>query len=333
MDWAAFLTDHDIPFVTRGPNTKRGELSVQCPFCGDDDQSQHMGIALTSENWGCLRSAQHRGHAPYRLVAALLGCSVPQARLVVRQFSSPDPEGLDGALAALQALSPSTIPHQISPELARTHLTKAEPTSAHHTIWGDFSHIRQIGSTARFWNYLKNRGFDDVDDLVAQYGLKCASTGQWKDRVIIPFHRSGELVGWTGRAIQSTIAAPRYLSSSSIVKSMVFNEDALKSGGRILYIVEGPFDCLKFDYYGTPLGARAGCISGISMTMDQIYTLVQLRRRFEQVVILLDRGAIEPTFDALDWLQGPNVTFNILPEAFKDPGAMTREEVEAFVGG
>ncbi len=32
MDWVAFLTDHDIPYVTRGPNVRRDNLAIRCPF-------------------------------------------------------------------------------------------------------------------------------------------------------------------------------------------------------------------------------------------------------------------------------------------------------------
>ena len=32
MDWVRLLEDSRIEYVTRGPNTKRGEVSVRCPF-------------------------------------------------------------------------------------------------------------------------------------------------------------------------------------------------------------------------------------------------------------------------------------------------------------
>jgi hypothetical protein len=33
----------DIAVVTSGPNTKKGEISINCPFC-KDDLSFHMGV-------------------------------------------------------------------------------------------------------------------------------------------------------------------------------------------------------------------------------------------------------------------------------------------------
>jgi hypothetical protein len=32
MDWVKLLEDSNIEYVTRGPNTKRGEVSTRCPF-------------------------------------------------------------------------------------------------------------------------------------------------------------------------------------------------------------------------------------------------------------------------------------------------------------
>lgn len=316
MDWVGFLTEHAIPYVTRGPNTKRGEVSVKCPYCGEDDPSEHMGVSLTTENWGCLRSTTHRGHAPHTLIQALLGCTFPQAKLLASAHNSPDPNSLDSALALLTLTSeapravtgPLTLPIECQP-------------------------IKATGSTARFWRYLAHRHFDDVGDLVSRYRLRCCLTGPHKDRVIIPLFQGGQLVGWTGRAIQHTINAPRYLSSGEAVKRMVFNEDDLREGGKALFITEGPFDALKIDYYGEPMKVRATCIFGISMTMDQICTLAQLRRCFKKVVILLDKGAVEAAFAASDWLQAPNVVIGSLPEGLKDPGDLRREEVEQLIGG
>jgi len=32
MDWVKLLDDSNIEYVSRGKNTKRGEISVRCPF-------------------------------------------------------------------------------------------------------------------------------------------------------------------------------------------------------------------------------------------------------------------------------------------------------------
>ena len=269
----------------------------------------HLGISLTSENWGCLRNPLHRGHNPLRLIGAILGCSRSQAQLLLNQFGAPDPESLEDAIAALDDLGAAqAIPRQ-APQM---------PTDA-------LKPITRSGTAARFWRYLEGRGFDDVGSLVKRYSLTCAVLGRWKDRVIIPFHQQGKLIGWTGRAIGPVTNAPRYLSSGPEVKGTVFNEDGL-TGGRILFIVEGPFDALKLDYYGRTLDAHATCVFGTSMTTEQIIILNNVSHRYERVVLLFDENAIEPSFIASDWLHNTPI-FGLLPSGVKDPGNLTKEQV------
>ena len=316
MNWVQFFEDHKIEYVTRSPNVKKGNINIRCPWCGEDDPSEHMGISLTKEAYGCWRSPNHSGKRPHRLVQALLGCSHTQAAIVVAQYEAPDPDTLEQAMAALTGTS--------EPPKA----VKGQP---HPVMPTDFRHIKPKGLTMGFWYYLQARGFDDVADLCFHYDLKCALTGNWKGRIIIPFYQKGELIGWTGRAITDPVHAPRYLSSSNAVKQCVFNEDTLFDGGRLLFIVEGPFDALKLDYYGEPSGARATCVFGTSMSIDQLATLSRLRRRFKKVVILFDNDAVEPAFYASDWLHASNVVIGQLPNGLKDPGELSPEEVEQLV--
>lgn len=311
MNWVEFLTDNHIPYVTRGPNTKRGEVSVRCPWCGEDDPSEHLGISLAGEAWGCHRNASHRGKGPLRLVQALLGCSFAQAKLIIGQFGAADPEALNQALAALLA-------HPEAPKAATGPIKGL-------TLPPECRTISQTGTMSRYWEYLYDRGFDDPDRLASNYILKGCVTGRWKDRLIIPVYQSKELVAWTGRALTNPIIAPRYLSSSEIIKTAIYNEDELLEGGKVLFITEGPFDALKIDWYGFSLGARATCVFGTSITIDQIALLRILSQMFDKVVLLLDDDAIETSFNTIEWL--PKATIGTLPEGVSDPGAMTRDQV------
>ncbi len=305
MNWIDFLTDNQVDFVTRGPNTKRGEVSIKCPWCSEDDPSQHLGISLTSENWGCLRNAAHRGHSPTHLVAAIIGCSSTQAGLVVAQYSESDPESL--------GVSPSPPESAPEPSIDLRFLRDIKPD----------------GNTAKFWQYLKNRGFADTRRLIKQYRLACCTTGRFKDRIIIPFYRGGKLIAWSGRAIVDPKLAPRYLSSN-LIKTTIFNEEQI-TGGRILYVVEGPFDAMKLDYYGQAHKVRATCGSGITMTAAQAVILNILARRFDKVIVLFDAGVLEQAFAAMDWLHHPNVKLGQLPTGYDDPGIMSQAAVTAMI--
>jgi hypothetical protein len=65
LDWRQLLTDNRVPFIERGPNVKRGEINIRCPFCGSADPSYHMGLNLDSGWWSCWRNKdQHSGKSP-----------------------------------------------------------------------------------------------------------------------------------------------------------------------------------------------------------------------------------------------------------------------------
>jgi len=155
--------------------------------------------------------------------------------------------------------------------------------------------------------------------------------GRYKDRLLIPFYRENMLIAWTARAIGNPKYAPRYLSSN-LVKTTVFNEDGL-AGGNTLFVVEGPFDALKIDFYGQKFGVSATCVFGTNISPDQVLILSDLRKLYGRVVILFDHDAIEPSFMALDWLQASNVEIGQLPDGTKDPGEMSRQEIETWLKG
>jgi hypothetical protein len=307
MDWIAFLEAHDVEYVSSGPNTKRGNISIQCPWCGSDDPSEHLSISLTKDAYGCWRNTQHAGRKPFPLVAALLNCSFSQAKLVVQQFSAADPESLE---EAVMALGGATVPVQ-QPKLPQ-ELPKA------------FKPIKPTGLTRRFWRYLEGRGFDDVGALIDRYGLLCCQIDRWKDRVIIPIYSGGKLAGWTARAIQATVNAPRYLTSSPEVKNTIFNEDEL-TGGKTLFITEGPFDALKVDFYGYPK-IRATCLYGVNPTLAQISILRQVIKRYDHVGILFDSAAQEQAMQLRDYLPS-KIAIASLPKGVDDPGNLSQGQI------
>ncbi len=309
MNWEQFLADHGIEYVTHGPNTKRGEVSVKCPWCGDEDPSQHMGINLTREVWGCHRDAQHRGKAPQRLIQALIGCSSSQAKLLLRQYGQSDPDELEGAIAMLTQ----------EPEVVDEPATVTFPPEFRSSF--DWS--------GRFYDYLEKRGFTYPIKVAEQFGLLCATTGRYKDRIIFPLYLNG-LIGWTGRAITDPIEAPRYLASSEQVKSTVYGYELAKKGGTTLFIVEGPFDALKFNWViqniptnfiaGVPVVA-AVAVMGTSITIPQLSLLRALKNKYRRTYIFFDVDAKAQAMQVSDLLGGGVTYVNGWHEE-KDPASM-----------
>src|SRR5579872_6994991 len=277
MDWLRFLDENNIPYVTRGPNTKRGEVSIKCPMCGEDDPSEHFGINLTTGYWGCHRDPSHRGKSSRILIKNILGCTSHAAQIMLQQYNHADPDNLDEAIAMLEG--------QPDEEKAEKRVENMR------AVFNGFSTIRNRGTTKRFWNYLSKRD-NDPDFLIKHYSLRCALTGRYKDRIIIPVGMNGEIFGWTSRAVTNPINAPRYLASNQEIKATLFDYDHVKKGGHRLFIVEGPFDAMRiYSAQPTNVEVHATCTFGTSATLPQIALLRTLVKKYDQAYVLFDKDA------------------------------------------
>lgn len=303
INWIQLLTDNNIYFVTAGKNTGRNEVSVQCPWCGGSDPSQHMGIHLLDEKWGCWRDKTHRGTSSRRLISALLGVSWAQAGLIAQAYSGGAPADEFDALASpltteKAALKPVNWPPEFEP----------------------------IGK-GKYRDYLLSRGFDEVPP----YYLHKCDYGKWKLRIIIPvLDIDGKILGWQGRAIVNPKTAPRYLTSHPQVKRTIFNLPSLKAGGKVLYITEGPMDAMKIDYFGQP-DIRATCTFGAVFSPEQVEMLYKLSSKFLKLVLLFDfdHAGITNGFSLSDWL--PMASFGALPEGHKDTDHMKPNQMKEWL--
>jgi len=289
-------------------------------MCADEDPSEHLGINLQSEKWGCHRDSNHRGKSSRTLVKAILGCSNPQAGFIVKQYSHSDPDTLEAALAVLEADNRGVIEHD-------EDIVKQTRRQQDGPQFKDFNLIKSRGITQRFFKYLQNRGYENPQDIIDRYDLRCALTGKYKDRIIMPIKHSEELIGWTSRAIGTPKNAPRYLASSENVKAFIFNYDQLKYGGHRLIVTEGPFDAIRIDSHRqlSTLLVRATCTFGTSVTISQIALLRTLKKNFDETWILFDRGADRPAVDLAEWL-GAKVAH--LPDGYDDPGELESEDLD-----
>ena len=323
MDWEPFLLDNSIEFVRHGPNVKKGNINISCPFCGDDP-SHHMGIKLDGEGWGCWRQSSHRGKSPAFLVQALLSVPFGRARAIVEQYSVADPGDISEALKALEG-------HAV----AVTGKYKGKRLE----LPEDFVDIKPKGTTKRFFDYLYRRGFgDDTADVIETYELLCAKVGHYQDRIVIPLFYKEKLVTWTGRAITRTTGdTPRYLSHSMEKGALlrptdfIYDEDSLRKGGKVLFICEGPFDRIKLDYYAREFDCRATCTFTTALSDSQVAAIAGLSGRYSRRILLYDRTAVSAQFEAMDRLGPFGVECGELPEYVEDPGEFQPDDIPDFL--
>lgn len=327
FDWERLLKENRVPYIESGANVKRGELAIQCPFCGSADPSKHMGVSRETGWWSCWRNrAQHSGKSPLRLIMKLLGVPYGRAReLAGLGDDYIDPEGFDAVAARIMGRDK----------------TEGRPEQTQRRFLGldeDFEPITDRIRTRKFWNYLYTRGFDrregDVDALCEQYGLRAGVRGYWSDRVIVPYYQDGKLVTWTARAIGPATIRYRDLDldiSLLAPKETLFNHDCMEAGGKALVIVEGPFDALKLDFYGNQHGVRAVALSTNSVKDAQAYLLQAASDKFDRVIIMLDNATTLGIVDSLRMKQAlfflNNISIEPVPCGAKDAGELTPHEV------
>ena len=326
------LEQHNVDYVTNSPNTAKGNINVHCAWCGDSDPSHHLGIRVDYSGryqgvYGCWRNSGHRGKNPVRLISKLLGITYQRASELVGS-SAPNLSDLDKTIANLKAgdgagISTKTVqklkfPKGFNP-LATNYFT--------------MSHIK----------YLKNRGFSkkDLTKLIKRYEIMYTLMGPYKNRIIFPVRVNKKLVGWTARDVTGK-ADIRYKTLSHKtqrdneplavlnIKDTIYNYDNL-TGGKTLYIVEGPFDCLKVDFYGKKGGCHATALFSNAATAEQLYLLNQVIQLYSQVFVLLDEKELAQSMRLVQKLQHPKVKRASLGFDVEDPGDLSRKQVEIFL--
>lgn len=320
-DVKKILNDYSIEFVESGSNVAKGNVNVKCPWCGEADKSQHLGINLKSGMWGCWRSAQHRGRALSKLLSRLTGLTLSEARRVCG-------EGVDRAIQlgefdnAIQTISEGeNVATDV--RLAR----KCGFDEYMHKLTG------RKRSQKRAVQYLhRSRGFPlkDIRALARRYDLHFAIKGDYAERIVVPVYEGGVLQTYLGRSIYEE-AGLRYRALESEhsvkqVKDCIYNFDNALKGGRTLYFVEGAFDVFKVDFYNYKRGVRAIGLFNMNIEESQAELIYDLKDEFEEFVFLLDRGQIAESLKLEDQLRFlGNVRSQFLQEA-DDPGELTPEE-------
>lgn len=322
LDVVQFLQDYGIEFVTVGPNVKKGNINVACPWCGDDP-SHHMGIEPSKGWYGCWRNTAHRGKNIAKLLAAISPLSYSEvARLVGK---APPLDTSD-----IEALADGSF---------FTEMEEGVPIKVEHLVLPyNFRKLRyyDLAFPAKgFFDYVMRRGFthEEAGRICGVFDLHYCVSGWWKERIIIPIYMNKELVTWTARSIYVNPEIS-YLSldaDSSVmnVKHCLYNYDsAYNTGGETLFLVEGPGDVWKMDLVARTKQCRAVGLFNMSCEEEQLEWVENLVTRFDRLVILLDRNELvagNALLDKLAYLP-KEVLLGELPKGVKDPGKLSRRQ-------
>ena len=326
VDVKEFLISNNIEYVETGSNVAKGNINIKCPFCGNADPSQHMGINLKRGVWGCWRDGRHRGGNFVYLAHILTGLKYSEvSRMFEINYYQEDLSWQwNEAIQFLYGSADMTIKKV---QHIRSLLFPKE-----------FRKINNIGITSRFYNYIYGRGFKKhhTARVINDYDLKGCLIGDYKNRIIIPVYLESKLVSWTARHIGDSVLRYKSISNERAaypIKSSLYNYDKAISGGDILFIVEGPFDVLKIDYFGIPYLCRAVGLFNMNIDGDQLYWLSNLASLFKYCVVLLDRGELGNSLGLYNELK-PIFNGNIQTvelSFLEDPGSLTERQFPKLI--
>lgn len=326
FDWIRFLDSRGISYAESGPNVARGHVAIPCPFCGSADPSHHMAINVTKAGWRCYRNRRHAGRSPIRLVASLLGVSIEQAAAIVG--------------------GTKYVPSDILGRVNSALRPRAKDATKSLEIPPDFKLMRLIDGKALpsmrpYSTYLLNRGFEqeDIHTLGKRYGLRYATQGPFKGRIIFPVVFGGRLVSWTARTIQVG-ADLRYKALSDdperskpyppaigkLTDFLLWRDHLMRTDAATLVLVEGPFDALKVRVLGRDDGITATCFFTASPSANQVELLHEILPRFERRVLLLDKGTQATALRISGLLSSFSLELVELPPNIKDPGELKRRD-------
>jgi hypothetical protein len=322
FDWLNFFKEHNVPYVTTGPNVSAGRAAVKCPFCGPDDPSEHMVVSLKSNNWWCWRRrSEHKGRSPEWLIQNLIHCSFDQARILTGGVTLTDDflNQVQGHLAERQPI----IPDDREIKFPET-----------------FKVFSERPSSRPYNNYLERRGFDKVKILQRfsrKYGMRYCTDGAFAGRIIFPVRHNQKLMAWTGRtitkrdpvrykALATTLERAQRegtaLAINPISHNLLWFDQLMVSDADTIVMCEGPFDSLKVRELGRSHGITSTCFFTTAPTDPQINLLHELLPRFKHRYLLLDPEMIAVALRVSQQLGSLNIKVKQVPDGVEDPGEL-----------
>jgi 5S rRNA maturation endonuclease (ribonuclease M5) len=311
-----FLERNNIDYKLKGKNISKGNIGIICPYC-NDDTGFHLGIREDGV-FACWRDSEHQGNI-INLIKKLLNCSYYEALAELNIVSIADS---DSMIKAVNRLFKNTNNIQ---EIKKQLL-----------LSNDFHNIENYGSTKKFYDYLIYRGFNKIEYLIKYYRLKCCLINKFSNRLIFPIYEKGKLITWVGRSVYKNDSLPYMtqpqVDSIKITTDCLYDYDNIIEGGKILFICEGVFDCMKINWY-TSEEIKATCLFTKRMSTYQQSLLLTLIDKYDKIIILLDPDAeinSQQMYDEITWMSG-NIEIGKIQKGFKDVGEMKEKDINILI--
>lgn len=262
VDWRRLFDGLGVTWTDKGRNARRGNVSIQCPFCGDEDPSQHMLVSESNRGWYCLRNPQrHRGRDYIPLMQRLL----------------PE-QGRRQVIALLNQ-------YNTLEAVAEYKSVRAEPSE----IEAKWSRFRPAYDSQRCVDYLGKRGFPEPETVCRQYDLRYAPVGQWAMRLLIPItDAAGTVVSWTGRAMRDDLTLRYDMPPTG--NDALYVPGPMKAVGLV---VEGPMDALKAAVAANRLPIAPVAVLGLGFNEARARQLSTLSLQCHSMYLCLD-ASVDP---------------------------------------
>jgi len=208
LDIEKMFDDYQVDYTTKGKNTTKNWIEIQCVFCGDP--SMHLGINRQSLKYKCWRCGV-KGHLQY-LIMKFAHCNKQKAIEILDQYNI------------------SIIPENLITPPGRELTEMVFPLDTLEYFPEEYT------------SYLISRGFSR--DIIPRYSLRAYKTyGFFAFRIFIPIFLNKKLVNFTTRSIipnepRRYINCPNEEAAISL-KNLLYNIDRVED---VMVIVEGVTD-------------------------------------------------------------------------------------------
>lgn len=196
---------------------------------------------------------------------------------------------------------------------------------------GDFGIGYAPNSRDALVNFLRKRGFSDYE--IKDAGLSNQYGGDlFRERIAIPLmNPSGDVIGFTGRALLNDINGPKYLNTPQTliydkgrhVFGLSQAKEAIRKSGHVV-IVEGNLDVVSSHQAGVK---NVVATAGTALTENHLRALSRLasdiRLSFDN-----DKAGLAATERAIGIAQTVGVDLRIitLPDGLKDPDEVVKQD-------